>query len=288
MYAEFMSSMEQNFRSFLQSGLIDQIQVGLGPAGELRFPGYQLQFNRWSYCGIGEFQCFDKYLLDNLKAAAQSVGQPQWGTPPNNAGTYNSRPSQTAFFSPGSSRNYASQYGKFFLGWYMDKLVQHGSSILSQAVRIFPSTHVAAKISGIHWWYADNSHAAEVTSGYCNTNFNDAYLQIARMLKRYGVSFDFTALEMRDSSNQCGSQPEELVKQTILASISTNTMYFGENALELCSGGCDQGGFNQILKQSTQYRRIDGFTYLRISDSLLYNPSNWNIFTSFVNRMHNS
>ena len=37
------------------------------------------------------------------------------------------------------------------------------------------------------------------------------------MFAAYGADFDFTCLEMTDSSN-CNSQPTELVKQTILAS----------------------------------------------------------------------
>lgn len=74
--------------------------------------------------------------------------------------------------------------------------------------------------------YSDNSHAAEVTSGYYNTNQNDAYLVIARMFAENGVHMDFTALELKDntqyggcgSSNNinCGSLPEELVDQTLL------------------------------------------------------------------------
>ncbi len=41
------------------------------------------------------------------------------------------------------------------------------------------------------------------------------------------------------------------------------TGYDGENALELCSGSCSQSGFQQIIKESTQYGAISGFTYLR-------------------------
>lgn len=33
LYSDFMSSLEQNFRTYLQKGTINQIQVGMGPAG---------------------------------------------------------------------------------------------------------------------------------------------------------------------------------------------------------------------------------------------------------------
>ncbi len=32
-YADYMSSLEQTFRVFLEKGTINQIQVGMGPAG---------------------------------------------------------------------------------------------------------------------------------------------------------------------------------------------------------------------------------------------------------------
>ena len=40
---------------FLESGLIVDIEVGLGPAGELRYPSYPGN-QGWLYPGIGEFQ----------------------------------------------------------------------------------------------------------------------------------------------------------------------------------------------------------------------------------------
>lgn len=40
---------------FLEAGLISDIEVGLGPAGELRYPSYP-QPQGWVFPGIGEFQ----------------------------------------------------------------------------------------------------------------------------------------------------------------------------------------------------------------------------------------
>ena len=37
-----------------------EIQVGMGPAGELRYPAYPESNNTWQFPGIGEFQCYDK------------------------------------------------------------------------------------------------------------------------------------------------------------------------------------------------------------------------------------
>lgn len=50
-----MESFRENMSDFLESGLIRDIEVGLGPAGELRYPSYP-QNQGWKFPGIGEFQ----------------------------------------------------------------------------------------------------------------------------------------------------------------------------------------------------------------------------------------
>ena len=57
-----MSSFKEAAKKFLLDGKITDIEVGLGPAGELRFPSYP-QTQGWSFPGIGEFQV-EKILLD--------------------------------------------------------------------------------------------------------------------------------------------------------------------------------------------------------------------------------
>lgn len=288
LYTDFLMDLESTFRPYLQKGTINQLQIGLGPAGEMRYPSYQL--DKWSYCGIGEFQSYDKYLLADLKITAAASGHPEWGNGgPGNAGNYNSRPSDTGFFSDNGFDNYASAYGRFFLEWYSSKLFNHSDAILGSAKKIFDKysgVGLAAKVSGIHWWYTSSSHAAEVTAGYYNTNSQDAYAKIAQLFKNYDIHFDFTALEMTNSPNDCGSAPESLVKQTILAGKAANIQYYGENALELCGGPCNTGGFQQIVREATQYGAINGFTYLRLGGALIDDQNNWNSFLNFVNQMH--
>eukprot|EP00959_Pyramimonas_sp_CCMP1952_P098141 2051641-Pyramimonas_sp.AAC.1 len=60
----------------------------MGPNGELRYPSYP-EDGRWSFPGIGEFQCYDKYMMEALKEHARSVGHPDWGHGgPHDAGSY--------------------------------------------------------------------------------------------------------------------------------------------------------------------------------------------------------
>ncbi len=101
MYSDFMTNFSITFAKYISNGVIDQIQVGLGPAGirntihswsgELRYPSYQLQDNRWHYCGIGAFQCYDKHMLNSLQQAANQAGNSAWGSPPTTAGTCRNR-----------------------------------------------------------------------------------------------------------------------------------------------------------------------------------------------------
>lgn len=42
-------------RNYLEADFIIDIEVGLGPAGELRYPSY-VENQGWVFPGIGEFQ----------------------------------------------------------------------------------------------------------------------------------------------------------------------------------------------------------------------------------------
>lgn len=55
MYSDFMKSFKEAMVDLLESGTIIDIEVGLGPAGELRYPSYP-QDQGWAFPGIGEFQ----------------------------------------------------------------------------------------------------------------------------------------------------------------------------------------------------------------------------------------
>lgn len=55
MYGDYMRSFRENMADFLESELMIDIEVGLGPAGELRYPSYSY-CTGWKFPGIGEFQ----------------------------------------------------------------------------------------------------------------------------------------------------------------------------------------------------------------------------------------
>ncbi|KAA8527837.1 hypothetical protein F0562_035294 [Nyssa sinensis] len=290
-YADFMRAFRNNFEHLLGDTIVE-IQVGMGPAGELRYPSYPEQNGTWKFPGIGAFQCYDKYMLSSLKAAAEAAGKPEWGsTGPTDAGHYNNWPEDTNFFRK-EGGGWNGPYGEFFLTWYSKMLLDHGERIVSSAKAVFENTGVkiSVKIAGIHWHYGTRSHAPELTAGYYNTRFRDGYFPIAQMLARHGAIFNFTCIEMRDHEQPQDAQcaPEKLVRQVALATREAQVPLAGENALPRY----DEHAHEQILQASSLI--IDGnsgeesemcaFTYLRMNP-VLFQADNWRRFVAFVKKM---
>lgn len=82
--------------------------------------------------------------MDSLKKAADVRGHSIWGRAPENAGSYNSKPQDTRFFCDGG--DYDGYYGRFFLKWYSDVLVDHADRILAMANIAFEETPIAVKV----------------------------------------------------------------------------------------------------------------------------------------------
>ncbi|KAM0013619.1 putative beta-amylase [Helianthus debilis subsp. tardiflorus] len=284
-YSDYMRAFREKF-SHLLGDTIVEIQVGMGPAGELRYPSYPEKDGIWRFPGIGAFQCYDKYMLSSLKAAAENYGKPEWGsTGPTDAGEYNNWPEDTNFFKR-EDGGWNSEYGEFFLSWYSQMLLDHGDRILSSATSIFENqgVKISVKVAGIHWHYGTRSHAPELTAGYYNTRYRDGYLPIARMLARHGAVFNFTCIEMRDHEQPQDAQcaPEKLVQQVTLATREAQVPLAGENALPRY----DDYAHEQILNAASlsDNDEMCAFTYLRMNPEL-FQADNWRRFVAFVKKM---
>lgn len=290
-YADFMRAFRDNFKHLLGDTIVE-IQVGMGPAGELRYPSYPEQDGVWRFPGIGAFQCYDKYMLNNLKAAAEAAGHPEWGhTGPTDAGNYNNWPEDTQFFKK-ENGGWTSEYGDFFLSWYSKMLIDHGERILSSAKAGFENTGVkiSVKVAGIHWHYGTRSHAPELTAGYYNTRNRDGYLPIAQMMARHNAVFNFTCIEMRDHEQPQDAlcAPEKLVRQVALATKAAGVSLAGENALPRY----DDTAHEQIMQSASlnmegnadDKREMCAFTYLRMNPDL-FQADNWRRFVSLVKKM---
>lgn len=283
-YSDYMQSFRDRFKDYL-GNVIDEIQVGMGPCGELRYPSYPESNGTWKFPGIGEFQCYDKYMMTSLKAAAITTGHEEWGrSGPHDTGHYKQFPEETGFFRREGTWN--TDYGMFFLEWYSGKLLEHGDRILAAAEGIFRGSGVklSAKVAGIHWHFKTRSHPAELTAGYYNTRHRDGYLPIARMLAKRGAVLNFTCMEMRDEQQpeHSNCSPELLIRQVKEAAKAASAKLAGENALERY----DEAAYSQVLATSRADEGIglSAFTYLRMNKKL-FEGENWRHFVAFVKGM---
>ncbi|KAH3744116.1 Beta-amylase 3, chloroplastic [Pelomyxa schiedti] len=279
MYSDFM----QAFRdAMIEEGLlgsvIKEVHVGLGPCGELRYPGYIL--DRWKYPGVGAFQAYDKVFLE--KAAAASVKIPPreaFSSAASIESPYSFAPENVAFFCEG----WNCPPGQTFLKYYSRQLIDHGDNVLQAAVRVFAGTNVklCAKLSGIHWLKKTASHAAELTAGYTH-----GYQPFLAMMQKLGVGLIFTCFEktteLEAGCQEARSDPDKLLSEIREAADSCGMKTFdAENALECY----DQAAFDRIITNANHYK-AGVFTFLRLTPKLFDTPpasdssaaSSWRIF----------
>ncbi|KAL2342646.1 hypothetical protein Fmac_003931 [Flemingia macrophylla] len=289
-YADFMRDFRDNFRTLL-GVIITGVQIGMGPGGELRYPSFSSQEPNLAWSReLGEFQCYDKYMLASLNASARNVGKREWGNGgPVGAGSLIQNPEHTDFFkNDGGSWN--TPYGEFFLEWYSDMLLLHGERICREAETIFRGTevHMSAKLASIHWHYITQSHPSELTAGYYNTFNRDGYLPFARLFSKYGFSMCCSCFEMQDEKmkkiNPDGS-PEGFLRQLLLVARLCDISLEGQNF----STNLDDGAFSQVLKMSRFYsdgieKRPFSFNFVRM-DKRFFESQNWERFTRFVRQM---
>ncbi|XP_057854416.2 beta-amylase 3, chloroplastic [Cryptomeria japonica] len=292
-YSDLMRSFRDTFKVFLGQ-TITEIQLGMGPGGELRYPSYAADDLTWQFPGIGEFQCYDKYMSASLKACAEKIGKGEWGVSgPRDAGGYKQWPEETGFFKTNGSWN--TPYGQFFLEWYSRMLLMHGERISAAAKAIFRNTgaKLSGKLGGIHWHYGTESHSAELTAGYFNTSLNDGYLPIAQMFGRHGVTLCCTCFEMLDSEQKplnANCSPEGLLRQVTFAARKSQVPLSGENS----TTRFDEESQKQIIKNSRlclenslckeKHEPVCSFSFLRMSEQL-FRRDNWNHFVRFVRQM---
>eukprot|EP00262_Sarcandra_glabra_P012252 TRINITY_DN3117_c0_g1_i1.p1 TRINITY_DN3117_c0_g1~~TRINITY_DN3117_c0_g1_i1.p1 ORF type:complete len:547 (-),score=76.72 TRINITY_DN3117_c0_g1_i1:158-1798(-) len=283
-YSDYMTSFRETFKEYLGEVIVE-IQVGMGPCGELRYPSYPESNGTWRFPGIGEFQCYDKYMKASLQASAIAIDKNSWGqSGPHDSGHYNQFPEDTGFFN--REGTWKTDYGNFFLEWYSGMLLEHGDNLLEAAEGIFRGTgaKLSGKVAGIHWHYKTRSHPAELTAGYYNTRHRDGYVPIARMMGKRGTVLNFTCMEMRDQEQpgHANCSPEMLVRQVKMATNTVGVQLAGENALERY----DEASYAQVLATSRadSGEGLSAFTYLRMNKRL-FDRENWRQMVSFVKSM---
>ena len=265
--------------------LVQEVQIGMGPAGELRYPSSPSE-NFSVRPELGEFQCYDKYMLASLNACAGGIGKGSWGNGgPLGTGTLLQNPEDTIFFRSGDG-SWNTPYGQFFLQWYSGLLLMHGERLCAAADAVFwaSGASILAKVAAIHWHYGTSSRPSELTAGYYNTFTRDGYLPIARLFARYKMVLCSACFELSDAEvgqvNPDGS-PEGVLRQLVNAARMCNLPLTGENSMNRL----DDAGLRQVVRSSSLCGgQAVSFNFVRMSKNM-FDGQNWSRFTRFVRQM---
>lgn len=289
-YRDFMAAFLAACKEFIGS-TVCELQVGMGPCGELRYPSYMMA-KGWQYPGVGLVTADDEHMRNKLKADVGVNALPA-GLPSDQ----NALPDASPIFKAGPPTEEAFRQGdgKIFFEWYTKVLIDHGRAVLAAATDAMAKQdtqpapedlYFSVKVSGLHWHVMHPSRATEACAGYnnCTHDKADAYSDIAAMLSAAAthagrpVNFCFTCLEMTNTDNngnpQTLSAPEDLIAQVRRACIIHDVPLAGENALEFNLSDGDWQ-FNQMSKQMRGWSpgrdRMHALTLLRLNDSYTRN-----------------
>ncbi len=264
---------------------MQEINVSLGPAGELRYPSYNGHDSGAGYPTRGSLQSYSPLAIRSFQQWA--VGKygtvagvnGAWGTslsastqiqPPSNAGF---------FFSSGDYRN--TTYGRDFVDWYNKSLVDHGERMLDTVLAAlgssFSGAEIGYKIPGVHWsMTGPTPRAAEVAAGLIQTSVDmyaastgRGYANIVGLANRVadsgrGVILHFTCLEFFDENFAPQySQAKTLVGWVGAEAGRQGVKIKGENAL--AGGIVTNAGWNNVNEAFDNFPYL-GMTVLRVGE----------------------
>lgn len=264
---------------------MQEINVSLGPAGELRYPSYNSHDSGTGYPTRGGLQGYSPLAVKSFQQwAVAKYGtiagvNAAWGStltaqtqiqPPSNAGF---------FFSSGDYRN--TTYGKDFVDWYNKSLVDHGERMLDTVLAAlgtsFPGAEIGYKIPGVHWsMTGPTPRAAEVAAGLVQTSVDmnaagtgRGYANIVGLAKRVadsgrGVILHFTCLEFSDENFAPQySQAKTLVGWIGAEAGRQGVKVKGENAL--AGGITSNNGWDNVNQAFDSFPYL-GMTVLRVGE----------------------
>nr|CAD1833387.1 unnamed protein product [Ananas comosus var. bracteatus] len=284
-FEDFFRSFRSAFADFFGS-TITGITVSLGPNGELRYPSFPPVTGGHQFTGVGEFQCYDKYMLAQLKQHAEQSGQPLWGlSGPHDAPGYNQSPDSTNFFRDHGG-SWETPYADFFLSWYSQQLVNHGDRILSIASNIFGElpVEISGKVPLLHWWRGTRSRPAELTAGFYNTDGRNGYDTVAKMFARNSCAMVIPGMDLldREQPRELRCSPESLLSEIVGSCGKHGVKVLGENSSLVRAPA---GGFDQIKANiSAGNSKVESFTYNRMGAEF-FSPEHWPQFTAFMRSM---
>ncbi|SNS75604.1 Glycosyl hydrolase family 14 [Geodermatophilus pulveris] len=284
-YRDFTRAFEQQYGDRYATDVVE-VNVSLGPSGELRYPSYNQHDVGTGYPTRGALQAYSPLAVRDLQrevlcryGSLEAVNR-AWGTDLASVEEIGPPADAEAFFT---SRAYLdTQYGRDFVDWYNGSLVDHGERVLRTVIRAlgedFPEADIGYKVPGIHWSMTHPVHprATEVTTGLIQTSVDvdswatgHGYRRIVELADRFDggpreVVLHFTALEMDDDPVEPAySLAQTLVQWVGDAAHRAGVELKGENAL---AGGVrsDEGWDN--IEEAFAGWGYRGLTVLRMDD----------------------
>lgn len=265
---DFMNAFEDHFTSpgSDYTGRVQEISVSTGPAGELRYPSYNVHDSKVAgnpagYPNRGTFQSYTDSAVRSFAdwavaryGSVAGVGA-AWGIPGLSYSAITPPTDHDRFITSGSY--HAIRYGRDFTRWYHESLMRHGGEVMAEAARAFDggfgTVPLGIKIPGVHWQTMSTSplrRAPEVAAGLVHTDqdYNGsstdfgydpllaAVRGIAAASGPHPVVLHFTALEMPDGREWDGadhaySDAASLVRWVGAAANKAGVTLKGENAL---------------------------------------------------------
>jgi hypothetical protein len=296
----FMRAFQDHFANRKEH--IAEINISLGPAGELRYPSYR----DVPYPNRGELQCYSRLARESFRSFALG----KYGNVNGVAGAWGmtSAPSVDQINPPDDvdrffrlKHHVMLQYGWDLFDWYADSLMDKGRELMRAAIGVFAVAGAAfagidlgAKIPGVHWrigckkgnWVFMRDRLAELPAGLIRTSLGDwscecvgrgyrtlltlfSQLQSESPLSR--IVLHFTCLEM--PNGQDGPNARSLAKSLV--------EWIGEECLRqgITVKGENALGWNIPKRQSWELMRshlaiapgngaYEGLTVLRVTDVL--------------------
>mgnify|MGYP003589920667 CR=1 FL=1 len=280
-YQRFMEAFRDHFSAY--AGHVAEVNLSLGPAGELRYPSYNA--HDWgNYPNRGTLQCYSPLARQDW----QQWLRQRYRTPEALNYAFGSRyrrfdevelPLADALFD---NRQYIySAWAREFLGWYHQALAEHGRRILELGLSVFnqgrwQQVPVGIKIPGIHWEISDpdSPRVAEITAGLIRPHptlgaqnqreYVGLLEQVVPAAWRSRVVVHFTCLEMINKDYEGYSRAADLVSWFAEAAHELGISLMGENALAGELYG--ESGWKQMAAALSRTPGFGGITLLRMQN----------------------
>lgn len=302
-YKAVMQEFQTHFASKAKD--IAEVNVSLGPAGELRYPSYNSHDQHAGYPTRGALQAYSDLAQSSFReyaigkyGSADGVSK-AWSMPNLTAEGIKPPSEAEGFFKRGDHFN--MQYGRDFFDWYNQSLIDHGHRVMSTALDVFGQKtspfygiDLGAKIPGVHWrvgeWQGNNvilgDRMAELNAGLIRTSRGDwdrnvdgrGYRPLLSMFTTLQPSTPgtgsrvvpfFTAVEMRDGVDGPAGKtmPNSLAKWVGEEASRQGLFLKGENALNgNLYDGASWDRMKSLLNLPKQPGDYHGLTFLRMSD----------------------